>query len=142
MTRPGGQSQFSVRQQARHPHRKVVNDLLDTVAEDPTGDHSLAALAARAAVSERHLTRLFRAELGKSPTAMVEELRVEAAKALLESGDDRLDVVARASGLGTAETLRRVFLRRLGVTPGGYRSRFRSTGLTAHDPGDHGFVDR
>ena len=127
MARPGGQSQFSVRTQARHPHRNVVNDLLDAVAVDPAGDHCIAALAARAAVSERHLTRLFRAELGNSPTSMVEELRVEAAKVLLETSDDRLDVVARASGLGSPETLRRVFLRRLGVTPGGYRSRFRST---------------
>ncbi|MFI2300449.1 GlxA family transcriptional regulator [Actinacidiphila glaucinigra] len=127
MARPGGQSQFSVRQSPRHPAHSVLRQVLDQVAADPAADHSLAALAARAGVSSRHLTRLFRTETGGTAAQYVERVRVEAAQALLEAGDDALDTVARRSGFGSEETLRRAFRRRLGVSPGTYRDRFRTT---------------
>ena len=47
----------------------------------------------------------------------------------LASTGDSLDLVARSSGFGSAETLRRAFLRVLGVSPGSYRARFRTTGV-------------
>ncbi|MGW1614633.1 GlxA family transcriptional regulator [Streptomyces sp. NPDC002285] len=128
MARPGGQSQFSVRQTAKYGTDSVLRQVLDDVTAEPRADHSLAAMAARAGVSERHLTRLFRAETGMSAAQFVEQIRLEAAQALLESGSDPLDSVARASGFGSVETLRRVFHRLLGVTPGAYRDRFRTTG--------------
>lgn len=127
MARPGGQSQFSVRQSPRHPAHSVLRGVLDQVAADPSGDHGLPALAARAGVSSRHLTRLFRTETGGTASEYVERVRVEAAQALLEAGDDALDVVARRSGFGSEETMRRAFRRRLGVSPGAYRDRFRTT---------------
>jgi AraC-like DNA-binding protein len=52
---------------------------------------------------------------------------VEAAEAMLESGSDAVDVIARHPGLGTAEGLRRAFANTLGVTPKAYRDRFRTT---------------
>lgn len=131
MARPGGQSQFSVRQGARQPRHETLRAALDAVTADPTGDHSLEALAHRTGVSVRQLTRLFRTELGTTATHFVEQIRIEAAQALLESGADPLDVVARRSGFGSEETLRRAFQRRLGVSPGAYRARFRTT-RTAH----------
>ncbi|MDX3356878.1 GlxA family transcriptional regulator [Streptomyces sp. ME01-24h] len=127
MARPGGQSQFSVRQGAKYGADSVLRRVLDHVTADPRGDHTLAAMAARAGVSERHLTRLFRAETGMSAAHFVERTRLEAAQALLESGSDPLELVARSSGFGSAETLRRTFQRVLGVTPGCYRDRFRTT---------------
>ncbi|MEU6707769.1 GlxA family transcriptional regulator [Streptomyces wuyuanensis] len=127
MARPGGQSQFSVRQGAKYGTESVLRQVLDDVTADPRADHSLAAMAARAGVSERHLTRLFRAETGMSAAQYVERIRLEAAQALLESGSDPLDTVARRSGFGSVETLRRTFQRVLGVTPGCYRDRFRTT---------------
>ncbi|KOV72852.1 AraC family transcriptional regulator [Streptomyces sp. AS58] len=127
MARPGGQSQFSVRQSAKYGTDSVLRQILDSVTADPRGDHSLAAMAARAGVSERHLTRLFRAETGMTAAQYVERIRLEAAQVLLESGSDPLDNVARRSGFGSVETLRRSFHRVLGVTPGAYRDRFRTT---------------
>ncbi|GAA1975179.1 GlxA family transcriptional regulator [Nocardioides panacihumi] len=126
MVRPGGQSQFSTRVQAT-PRRREVSNLLDAIVVEPAADHSLRALAARASISPRHLRRLFASELGRSPAAVVADIRLEAAKALLEGGDDALGSVARATGFGSPETLRRVFTRQLGVTPGTYRARFRGT---------------
>jgi len=37
--------------------------------------------------------------------------------------------VARRAGFGTSDTLRRTFRRNLGVSPGVYRNRFRTTGI-------------
>jgi transcriptional regulator GlxA family with amidase domain len=123
MARSGEQSQLSVRLNldAREP---LMRRVLDTVTADPGGDHSRAAMAARAGVSVRHLTRLFRTELGMTAAQFVEQTRVEAATELLQSGDDTLCVVARRVGFGSEETMRRAFRRELGVAPSAYRARF------------------
>jgi len=61
-----------------------------------------------------------------SPGRYVERVRVEAAGTLLENGGDGVDAIARRCGFGTAETMRRTFLRSLGIGPAEYRRRFRS----------------
>lgn len=92
---------------------------------DPAADHSLADMAARAAVSARHLTRLFRTELGTTPARWLEQVRLDRAGQLLLEGHS-VTAAAQGSGLGSDETLRRVFARRLGTTPTEYRARFAS----------------
>jgi transcriptional regulator GlxA family with amidase domain len=127
MARPGGQSQFSVRMDARSPQNDMVRTVLDAVTADPKADHSREAIAARAGVSVRHLTRLFRTELGTTVARFVEQVRVEAAKGFLETGTETLDLIARRSGFGSEETMRRAFRRELGISPSVYRARFRTT---------------
>ena len=92
MQRPGGQAQFSVRLQAEPVERPALRALLDEIAADPAGDHRLPALSRRAGFSERHLTRLFARELGTTPGRYVERVRIEAARALLETSDAPLGV--------------------------------------------------
>ncbi|MEV7231994.1 DJ-1/PfpI family protein [Polymorphospora sp. NPDC051019] len=124
LRRPGGQAQFDmagVRPATRDP---VLRRVLDAVAAQPSGEHSLAAMAARAAVSERHLTRLFRRETGTTPARYVERVRVHTAQNLLDAGRGGLTSIARTCGFGSAETMRRAFLRVAGVTPATYRRRF------------------
>ncbi|ATL67944.1 GlxA family transcriptional regulator [Nocardia terpenica] len=125
LQRPGGQSQFSVSARTARPRRDALRTVLDQVLADPAADHSLPAMAARAHLSVRHLTRLFRDELSTTPAAFVEQARLEAAQAMLESGES-VTVTAHRSGLGSDESLRRAFLRHLGVTPSAYRARFRT----------------
>jgi transcriptional regulator GlxA family with amidase domain len=127
MARPGGQSQYSVRMSVGQPRHELLRKLLDGIAAEPAADHSLSAMAGRVNISPRQLSRLFRAELGVTPAGYVEQVRMEAAKAMLEGGADAVEVVARRTGLGTAETLRRAFVRAFGVTPKAYRHRFRTT---------------
>ncbi|MBA9004401.1 GlxA family transcriptional regulator [Thermomonospora cellulosilytica] len=126
LQRPGGQSQFSVPARTPRPRNDVLRALLAEIAADPAADHSVPAMALRARVSARHLTRLFHDGVGATPAAYVESVRVEAAQALLEAGET-VTGAARRSGLGSDESLRRAFLRRLGVTPSAYRDRFRTT---------------
>lgn len=124
MQRPGGQSQFSVRAQVTNARHESLRKVLDAIAKDPAGDHSAAAMAEAASMSVRHFTRLFTEEVGEPPAQYVEQARVEAAKALLELGNDGLDLVAKRAGFRSPETMRRAFLRVLGVAPGAYRGRF------------------
>jgi AraC-like DNA-binding protein len=60
----------------------------------------------------------------------VERIRLEIARAMLEAGDESLALVAKQSGLGSEETLRRSFIKRFGVSPGAYRAQFRTTGVS------------
>ncbi|MDX3234219.1 DJ-1/PfpI family protein [Streptomyces sp. ME03-5709C] len=133
MQRPGGQSQFSARSRLPHPRQEMLREVLDSVAENPGANHSLSAMARRAGVSVRHITRLFYEEVGTSPGRYVEQVRLEAAQAILETGDDPMAVVARRTGFGSPESLRRAFVRHLGVTPAAFRASFRTTGLDAQD---------
>jgi transcriptional regulator GlxA family with amidase domain len=124
--RPGGQTQFAAPVWVPRAERSTVRAVQALVEAAPGGDHRLPALAAAAAMSVRHFSRVFTAEVGESPGRYVERVRVEAARHELESTDDTLDVVAQRCGFGTAETLRRSVQRRLGVAPDSYRRRFRT----------------
>ncbi|HEY3478970.1 MAG TPA: DJ-1/PfpI family protein, partial [Streptomyces sp.] len=72
MQRPGGQSQFSTALTTPPARTDPLRALMTSVLADPAGDHSLPAMAARAAVSSRHLSRLFRTELGTTPARWLE----------------------------------------------------------------------
>ena len=78
-------------------------------------------------MSPRHFARSFRAEVGVTPARYVERLRLEAARRRLEESEEPVGSVATACGFGTDETMRRVFLRALGVGPAEYRRRFHTT---------------
>ncbi len=135
MQRPGGQSQFSARSQVPHSRHETLRRVLDQVAERPGANHTVSAMARRAGVSARHVTRLFSEEAGTTPARYVEQVRLEAARVLLETGDDSMAVVARRTGFGSPESMRRAFVRHLGVTPGAYRAGFRTTRLSTKDSG-------
>jgi transcriptional regulator GlxA family with amidase domain len=87
-------------------------------------DLSVASLAARVGWSERHFARRFTAETGRSPGRHVEDLRLDAARRLLELSDVGVDVVAAQCGFASREVLHRAFRRRFGTTPARYRISF------------------
>lgn len=130
LQRPGGQSQFSVATRTPVPHHPVLRRLLDGVVADPAADHTVPTMARLAGVSPRHLSRLFAEEVGTTPARWVERIRLELAQQLLLE-DWPVTTAAQRCGLGSDETLRRVFARHLGITPTEYRRRFRSTGAVS-----------
>ena len=126
MRRPGGQAQFSALLKAEPPAESRLADLVAWIAENPTDDLSVEALAARAAMSSRTFARRFVAETGVTPAKFVEMSRLDHARRRLEASSGGLERVAAAAGFASAEILRRSFHRQLGLTPSQYRARFQS----------------
>jgi transcriptional regulator GlxA family with amidase domain len=126
LRRPGNQSQFSATLAAQEPVREPLREVQRLVVEDLAGEHSVETMAQRACMSARHFARAFRAETGLTPARYVERVRLEAARARLEDTSESIASVASACGFGTAETMRRAFLRTLGVGPAEYRRRFQA----------------
>ncbi|GAA1018811.1 MULTISPECIES: GlxA family transcriptional regulator [Amycolatopsis] len=126
MQRPGGQSQFSAPLRMPRPSTPTLREVTDLVSAQPALDHNASAMASRAGVSARHLARLFASELDTTPAKYVEQVRLDHAKALLGAGHGVAET-ARASGFGSSETMRRVFVARLGISPSQYRARFETT---------------
>ncbi|RZU19998.1 AraC family transcriptional regulator with amidase-like domain [Kribbella rubisoli] len=126
LQRPGGQSQFSTALDTPPARSDPLRVVTETVVADPAGDHTLPNLAASAAVSPRHLTRLFQSEFQTTPGRWVERVRLDRAQQLLLDGHS-ITKAARLSGLGSDETLRRAFARHLSITPTEYLRRFQTT---------------
>jgi transcriptional regulator GlxA family with amidase domain len=124
LRRPGNQSQFSAALLAQQPRREPLREVQRYALEHPGADLSVEAMAARAHLSPRHFARSFRAEVGITPARYVERVRLEAARRCLEDTSEPVAQVALACGFGSAESMRRLFLRALAVAPAEYRRRF------------------
>ncbi|MGF9662376.1 GlxA family transcriptional regulator [Arthrobacter crystallopoietes] len=131
MQRPGGQSQFSTALETPPARSSLLRSLTNAVHADPAAEHTLSTMAMAAAVSPRHLTRLFQAELGTTPARWVERVRLDRAQQLLLDGHS-ITAAARHSGFGSDETLRRAFARHLAITPTQYRERFTTSKPPPH----------
>jgi transcriptional regulator GlxA family with amidase domain len=121
MQRPGGYSQFSSRSRSVPAAGSPLRPLLDAISAEPAADYSLARMSAVVGASPRTLIRLFREQLGTTPARYVEQARIEVAKGLLMNGSS-VTRTAQLSGFNSAETLRRVFVNQVGVSPSVYAS--------------------
>ncbi len=128
--RPGGQLQFSRRDQAAVGGSLVLQELQRWVSSHPQEDHSVAVLAARAGLSPRHFARVFHQQIGMTPAEFVEVVRIESARRMLELGHEPPKRVASLAGYADVNGLRRAFVRRGGVTPASYRKLHR--GMDTH----------
>jgi transcriptional regulator GlxA family with amidase domain len=123
--RPGGQSQYSALLELDGQGGRFAG-LLAHMREHLAEPLGVERLAEAAGMSPRNFARVFLAETGSTPAKAVERLRVEAARALLESGRDPIEQVARKSGFSDPERMRRAFLRAFGQPPQGLRRAARS----------------
>jgi transcriptional regulator GlxA family with amidase domain len=125
LKRPGGQSQFSAHLASQSEAGSPIESVQEWVRNNLQADLSVDSLAQQARMSRRNFVRAFRRETGMTPIQYVEAVRVEMARGLLEETNLPLQRVALRSGFANTEGLRRAFVRRLGVRPLEYRSRFR-----------------
>ncbi|MFD8787298.1 GlxA family transcriptional regulator [Kitasatospora sp. NPDC059599] len=121
--RDGGQRQFVERPMPDLPDESLA-PVLAWAQERLDAPLTVPDLAERAAVSPATLHRRFRAQLGTTPLAWLTAERLTLACRLIERGENRFEVVARRSGLGTAANLRALMRRGTGITPTAYRRRF------------------
>ena len=128
MKRSGGQSQFSAPLLAQAAEVDDFVELHAWVAAHLDQDLRIERLAEHVNMSPRNFARVYLAKAGSTPARMVETLRLEAARRLLEETELPLKRIAALTGHADELNLRRTFQRRMSVTPGAYRERF-----SAHD---------
>ncbi|NKL06362.1 GlxA family transcriptional regulator [Rhizobium leguminosarum] len=114
--RAGGQSQFSALLEL-DPKSDRIQKALAHARSNLKSTLSVEELAEAAHLSPRQFSRAFRAETGQSPAKAVENLRLEAARLMMEQGRHPIDVVARETGFADRERMRRAFLRAFGQPP-------------------------
>lgn len=121
--RDGGQAQFLDRPLADRADSRFAA-LFETLRRDLAAEHSVAAMARLAAMSERTFLRRFREATGTSPADWLTAERVARARDLLEATRLTVEEVALAAGFPTAAALRHHFRKRVGVGPSDYRRTF------------------
>jgi transcriptional regulator GlxA family with amidase domain len=126
LKRPGGQSQFSAHLAAQMSTKSQIQAAQEYVLENLSADLSVDVLALRAGMSTRNFARVFRREVKFTPAAFVDAARTDAARRMLADTKMPLQRIARACGFGNLNSMRRVFVRNLGVAPLDYRKSFRS----------------
>jgi transcriptional regulator GlxA family with amidase domain len=125
LVRPGGQAQYShmLSRQAEtsEPLRELQVWMLEHLKEDLTVER----LAERIGMSARHFSRVCLREMNMNPGQFVDRMRVEAARQMIDSSAMGLKEIADACGFNSADSMRRTFLRVIGVTAGDYTQRFK-----------------
>jgi transcriptional regulator GlxA family with amidase domain len=116
----------------RQPHADaVVRRCEDWLAENYPLDAAVTRAVEMAGIPERTLKRRFRQATGTTLIGYLQNLRVEAAKRLLEAGDLPVDEVSAAVGYEDASFFRRLFKRLTGLSPGQYRRMFQPVAAAA-----------
>ncbi len=124
LRRPGGQTQFSPMLAAPSGAVARLAVLLEWIPGHLGEDLSIEALADQAHMTPRTLCRLFSQEIGMGPGRYIERLRLEAARNLLLGAEASITTVARLTGFGHPENLRRSFQKHLSVSPRDFPQRF------------------
>lgn len=118
--RPGGQTQHSRLLELGAADSRFA-ELNAWVRERLDQPLSVRALAAHMSMSPRTFARSHAAETGVTPAKAIERLRVEAARALIESGERSMQSVAQRTGFSDLERMRRSFTRLFGAPPSALR---------------------
>jgi transcriptional regulator GlxA family with amidase domain len=117
LRRPAGQNQFSTALAFQGASRIPLRELPVYVLEHLHEPLTVEDLASRVSMSVRNFSRVFAEEFDTTPAAFVEKLRVETARRLVEESDRSFDEIAVQCGLGSVDSLRRIFEREFGRTP-------------------------
>lgn len=131
LKRPGGQSQFSTHLMSQKTTQPTIREIQAWILENLHQRLAVAMLAEKARMSVRNFTRVFHQEVGLSTLEFIEMARFERARQLLADLGMPIKSVASRSGFSNDDHMRRIFQKRLGITPKVYRERFATTGVHA-----------
>jgi len=117
----------------RQPHAdSVVRQAEDWLRKHFREPQAVAAVVAECGIPERSLKRRFKAATGSTVISYVQNLRIEEAKRLLESGESSSDDIAPVVGYDNPAFFRKLFKRSTGLTAGQYRRMFRPIADAGH----------
>jgi len=131
-----GQLPFSSLARSRQAVDRRVAAVQEWIAENYAHPAPVAAMVEHSTLPERSFKRRFTHATGLTPLEYVHTLRLEEAKQLLETTDFAIDVVANEVGYEDGSFFRRLFRRKVGLSPHAYRLRFsafRRALANAHD---------
>ncbi|QPF90203.1 GlxA family transcriptional regulator [Bradyrhizobium commune] len=134
--RGGGQSQFSALLELS-PKSDRIQTALAYARDNLHKPLTVPELADAAHLSPRQFSRAFHAETGQSPAKAIENLRVEAARNLMEQSRHSIDIVARQTGFSDRDHMRRAFLRAFGQPPQVLRRHARLEAIDDPRPADN-----
>jgi transcriptional regulator GlxA family with amidase domain len=123
--RAGGQSQFSALLELE-PKSDRIQRALAYAKRNLATPLTVRRLAEAAHLSPRQFSRAFHAETGQSPAKAVENLRLEAARLMMEQSRHPIEVIARQTGFADRDRMRRAFLRAFGQPPQAIRRNARA----------------
>jgi transcriptional regulator GlxA family with amidase domain len=121
LRRPGGQLQLSVSLASQASEMKSIQELQIWIADNLSQKLSVQLLAERVAMSVRNFERVFMREVGRAPSRYIAQMRVEAARRQLAQTEKSIYQIAASCGFGSADLMRRAFVRTIGITPARYR---------------------
>ena len=124
LKRAGGQAQYSEPLQFQLESADSFSDLAAWILGHLDCDLSVAVLARRVCLCERHFNRRFKSAFDRTPAAFVEDLRLSEARRRLSAPLASVDRIATSVGFRSADVFRRAFARRFGIAPSDYRRRF------------------
>lgn len=126
LRRPGNQLQFALSEPVVQSDHESINIAINWIKAHLNEDLTVELLADKCAMSPRNFARVFLKETGITPGKLIEKLRLAEARRQLEITRLPLEVVAERCGLGSSDSMRRIFLRNLKTTPSQYRNSFRT----------------
>lgn len=88
------------------------------------GAVAIGELAARAGLGERTFMRRFKKATGDTPHHYIQQLRIAAARKLLETTAETIDGITRQTGYEDVGSFRKLFRKHTGLSPAAYRKKF------------------
>lgn len=130
-----GQSPYAVMTRSTDAKDAVIADCQAWIAHNYDIDNPVERMAQRSGLNTRTFARRFQAETGYTAMDYVQALRIEEAKQELEKDQRSIEEVAAMVGYQDDASFRRIFKRRVGLSPAAYRRKFQvlSTRAAAYE---------
>jgi transcriptional regulator GlxA family with amidase domain len=119
-----GQLPYAAMTQLVYKDDAVIAKSQEWIAQNYSSPNPVSAMTERSGLTPRTFARRFRSSTGYLPKDYVHALRIEEAKQAIETGDSSLDEIGAQVGYEDATFFRRLFKRRVGLTPAAYRRKF------------------
>lgn len=121
-----GQLPFASLSRIRQVEDKTIGVCQEWIADNYTQPSPVAGMLGKSGLTERTFKRRFVRATGLAPMDYVHTLRLEEAKQMLETTSLPIEDIARDVGYEDGSFFRRLFRRKVGITPQDYRKRFGS----------------
>lgn len=126
-----GQSPYAVMTRPMEVKDALIAECQAWIAENYEVENPVERMVEQSGLGARTLARRFKSVTGYNPIDYVQALRIEEAKQVLERDQRPIDEIAAAVGYEDGSSFRRVFKKRVGLTPAAYRKKFQSLAALA-----------